>query len=144
MSSTEFYVAKDMTYKLPQGRFKAKITHVTKKPVKGSREGGSNVIINFEVFVKGLERFECCARACFPDDDSRNGKLRLFLEDLLGKGFLIAHSDQKIDLNTILRDKECEIELVHGKHNDKFDWPLVLVENVYPATEPVKEDETKK
>ena len=47
-------------------------------------------------------------------------------------------------LDGILGDKLCEIELVHGKHDEKFDWPLVLVENVYPIAEKPKEGETKK
>ena len=143
MSSTEFYVAKDTTYKLPEGLFKARITHIDKRPVKGARDGARNVIIHFEVLVKGMERFECCARATFPDDNSRNSRLRMFLEDLLGKQFFADHADQNIDLNTVLRNKWCEIDLIHGKHDEKFDWPLVLVENVYPSPEP-KEDETKK
>lgn len=89
MSSTDFYIAKDATYKLPEGRFKAVITNVDKKHVKGARDGSKNVIIYFEVFIKGMERYECCARATFPDDKSRTSKLRLFLEDLLGGGIII-------------------------------------------------------
>ena len=114
MSAAEYYIAKDVTYKLPEGRFRAKITRVDKRLVKGARDGRKNVIIHFEVFIKGKERFECCARATFPDDDSRNSALRFFLEDLLGKEFFIEHTDEKIDLDKILRGLDCEIELVHG------------------------------
>lgn len=143
MSATEYYIAKDVTYKLPEGRFRAKITRVDKRLAKGARDGRKNVIIHFEVFIQGKERFECCARATFMDDESRNSGLRNFLEDLLGKAFLASHTDQKIDLDKVLRGLDCEIQLVHGKHHEKFDWPLVLVENVYPIIE-VKEVDPKK
>ena len=144
MSSTDFYVAKDVTYKLPQGCFEAIITSVEEKPVKGADDGRKNIIIYFEVFIKGMERFECCARACFPDDESRNSDLRAFLEKLLGKQFLAECAAQTINLKTILIGKRCAIELVHGKHDKKFDWPLVVVENIWPMTELVKKGEIKK
>ena len=134
MKSAEIVVPKPTSYKLPEGRFKAKIARVVVKPAKGSREGKDTAYVHLDVTVKGMERFECCARAILPFDLEYGSPLRRFAEDLLGKSFFEERGGQSIDLNAVLRDKECEIDLLHGKHDDNYDWPMVLVANVYPVT----------
>ena len=63
---------------------------------------------------------------------------------MLGKSFFEERGGQSIDLNAVLRDKECEIDLLHGKHDDNYDWPMVLVANVYPvAPTPEKQPTTE-
>lgn len=131
MKSTEIMIPKEMTFKLPAGNFSAKITHVAVKRAKGSSSDHAHVY--FSVDVKGMERFDCCARAIFPHDLREGSPLRCFMENLIGKRFFSEQSGQRIDLNTVLRDIPCQIELVHGKHDEQYDWPMVLVENVWPA-----------
>jgi hypothetical protein len=144
--STEVVIPREQTYKLNPGRFRAKIQNVTFKKAKGTK--GQNCCLHFEAQVPGMERYECCARAVFPLDLQPNSQLRTFLEGLLGTQFFSERAGQPVDLNAVLRNKDCEIDLVHGPHDeDRFDWPMVLVANASPATptkvEPGKEGTTK-
>ena len=133
--STEVIIPRERTYKLNPGRFRSKIQNVTLKKAKGSNK--QNCCINFEAQVPGMERYECCARAVFPLDLKPDSPLRDFLEGLLGGQFFSERSGLPIDLNEILRDKDCEIKVVHGPHDEsKFDWPMVLVQSAVPVTTP--------
>jgi hypothetical protein len=136
--NTEVIIPREKTYKLHEGRYRAKISGVVNKPAKS----GDGVVcyIHFEVQVRGMERWECCARAIFPLDLHPGSQLRCFLESLLGNQFFTDRSGQPIDLKEVLRDLDCEIDVVHGKHDEsKFDWPMVLVQNAYPAATTTKE-----
>jgi hypothetical protein len=130
--SPEIIIPREKNFKLNAGHFRAKIPNVTL--VKAKRSDDMNCCINFDVQVPGMERYECCARAVFPIDLSTGSALRTFLEGLLGCEFFSEHSGQSINLGTILRGLDCDIEIVHGPHNEeKYDWPMVLVKSAAPV-----------
>ena len=143
--STEIIIPREKTFKLKEGRYKAKIPNVTFKKAKRSDE--MQCCLNFDVQVPGMERYECCARAVFQLDLESGSKLREFLEGLLGPKFFTDRSGQPLDLNKTLRDMDCEIELTHGPHDeDKYDWPMVIVKSAVPpkpVEAPKKEESTK-
>jgi hypothetical protein len=126
-------IPRERTYKLPEGHYHAKVQGAAIKAAKNSDT--SNCVIHFsDVQVRGLDRWDCCARAIFPLDLSAGSHLRCFLEGLLGSQFFIDHAGQPLDLDAVLRGMECEINVVHGKHDEsKFDWPMVLVVAAHPA-----------
>jgi hypothetical protein len=130
--NTQVIIPREKTYKLLEGHYRAKIVGVINKPAKSGE--GIVCCIHFEVQVRGRERYDCCARAIFPLDLSPNSQLRCFLEGLLGKQFFTDRSGQPLDLNRVLGDLDCEIDLVHGKHDPKYEWPMVVVESASPAT----------
>jgi hypothetical protein len=136
MSSTIITVGKDPTFKLPQGRYNAVITDYKTKPAKPgrSRNGAQdNGTILFEVFVPGMENYECLARKVLPADLSFGSDLREFLSRLLGPEFFRCRSNQAIDLRTVLVGQLCEVILVHAKFDeDRYSFPLVDVESVHP------------
>jgi hypothetical protein len=135
--NAEIMIPRERTYKLPEGHYRTRIAGAAIKAAKNSNT--PNCCIHFgDVQVRGMDRYDCCARAIFPLDLSSGSQLRCFLEGLLGKQFFIDHAGQPIDLNQVLRDMDCEIDVVHGKHDEsKFDWPMVLVQNAYPAAKEV-------
>jgi hypothetical protein len=139
MKSTEITVPKPTTYQLPECTAKAKISRVTVKAPKGSRSSKDSACIHLNVEVQGMERYECCARAVFPFDLEDGSPLRCFIENLLGKKWLENLAGQRVDLNALLSGRDCEIDLIHGKHDDDYDWPMVLVESVRPVPAPVEE-----
>jgi hypothetical protein len=141
--NSEITFPREKNFHLPECRARAKIKYFEVKPARGAKDGSKTGFIHFDADIKGMERFECCARAIFPCEDGQWSKLKLFLQPLLGRDFFLQHSNQRIDLNSVLRGMDCEIDLVHGKHDEKYDWPMVLVENVYPIT-PAKEADSKK
>src|SRR5258708_12870081 len=141
--NTEIIVPREKNFRLREGHFPAKISHVVVKPTRGGREDSQTVFIHFEVAIGGMERYECCARGIFPFDLSSGSQLRRFLQNLLGYQFFVEHSNQRIDLNTVLQDMNCEIDLVHGKHDEKYDWPMVLFENISPVA-PANKGQPKK
>ncbi len=145
MSSTITTVPKDSTFKLPQGRFKAVITHYKVKDVDTVRGKSQTATILFEVCVPGLENYECLARKVVPVDLKSRSPMRTFLEGLLGLNYFKSKSNQAIDLQKLLVGQLCEIDLIHTKHDeDRFDFPLVDVEAVYPPTpDQPKEGEPK-
>lgn len=131
--NTEITIPREKYYKLNEGRFRSLIQNVTFNKAKGTN--GTNCCIHFEVQVPGMERYECCARAVFPLDLKPGSQLREFLEGLLGAQFFSDRSGQPVDLNAVLRNKDCEIDLVHGPHDEeRFDWPMVLVTKARPIT----------
>jgi hypothetical protein len=140
--SAEIVIPREKNFRLPEGRYRAKVTGVQVMPTKGARDGSKTAVVHFEPQIPGMERYECCARGVFYWEDGTWTKLKHFLQPLLGKDFFLQHSSQRVDLNTLLRDMDCEIDLVHGKHDEKYPWPMVLVENVYPV-EAAKEVEAK-
>lgn len=129
--STEIVIPKEPFYKLDAGHFRAQIQNVTFRKAKQSK--AQNCCISFEVEVPGKERYECCARAVFPLDLKPGSQLRMFLEGLLGAEFFAENSGKPVNLHEVLRNLDCEIELVHGPHDEeKYDWPLVLVSEATP------------
>ena len=141
MSSTIVTVPKESTFKLPEGRFEAEIVQLKVKDV--CKDSGTSPIatIMFEVFIPKKERYECLARKIVPVDLRSGSVLRKLIEDLLGTNFFKNKSDQEIDLRLVLVGQKCEVELIHVKHDeDRYDWPLVDVNAVYPPT-PEQEEE---
>jgi hypothetical protein len=145
MSSTIATVGKDSTFKLPQGRYKATIVQYKVNPASPRSKTPTGTIL-FEVFVPGMENYECLARKVMPVDLKAGSCMRRFLEGLLGQDFFKGKSNQAIDLRPMLVGLKCEVELVHAKHDEeRFDFPLVDVEVAYPATpELAKEVDPKK
>ena len=147
--NTEIIIPKERTYKIPPGHFRAKIENVTFKRAKES--DGQNCCVHFIAQVPGMQRVDCCARAIFPLDLRSGSQLRTFLEGLLGGRYFTEHAGLPIDLNQLLRDLDCEIDVIHGPHNEqKYDWPMVLVVNAKPVIStpaipvtPTKEETTK-
>jgi len=142
--STEIIIPKEPFYKLDEGKYRSKVQGVTFRKAKNT--SNQNCVINFEAFVPGKERYECCARAVFPLDLKPGSQLRTFLESLLGTEFFAENSGKPVNLNDALRNLDCEIELVHGLHDEeKYDWPLVLVAEAKaikpkPTTDTTKEE----
>ena len=134
MRSTEITVPKDQTFKLPEGRFKAKISGFKVRETETSRGMKKNAVILFGVEdVPRLENYECLARKVLPFDLKVGSELRRFTTGLLGSDFFTSKSNQCIDLEVELVGKLCEVVLFHAKHdNDKYSFPLVDVEAMYP------------
>ena len=135
MSTTTIIVPKDTTFKLPQGRFLARITGYKVKSVETSRGLQKNATIIFEVFVPGMENWECLARRVLPLDLRAGSELRRLLSGLLGMDYFRGKSNQAIDLKDVLVGQLCEVDLIHSKHDEeRFDFPLVSVEAIYPPS----------
>lgn len=141
--STEIIIPKERTYKIQPGHYRAKIEHVTFKKAKGSE--GQNCCIHFIAQVPGMERYDCCARAIFPLDLRPGSQLRTFLEGLLGKQYFAERTGLAIDLSQVVRELDCEIDVIHGPFNEeKYDWPMVMVVNTRLVTPPIKPQITTK
>jgi hypothetical protein len=145
MSSTIVTIPKDSTFKLPQGRFRAVISQYKVKEEDTNRGKSHTATIMFEVLVPGKENYECLARKVVPVDLRAGSPMREFLEGLLGPAYFKSKSNQAIDLQKLLLGQECEVELIHAKHDEeKYDFPLVDVESIRPAIpELPKEAEVK-
>ena len=138
--NAEIEIPKERTYKIPAGHYQSKIDNVTVRRAKINDD--LNCCITFIANVPGKERYECCARAVFPFDLAPKSQLRTFLEGLLGRQYFTENAGLSINLEKILRDMDCVIEVVHGPHNeDKYDWPMVLVTSAKPVPlQPVNKD----
>ncbi len=137
MSSNITQIPPDSTFKLPEGRFKAIIKNYKTKDV--IRDNGTSELatILFEVQVPKLANFECLARKVVPVDLKSGSPMRRFLEGLLGAKYFKDRANQGVDLKALLEGRVCEVELIHAKHDeDRFDFPLVDVEAIYPTSEP--------
>jgi hypothetical protein len=146
MSSTITTVPKDSTFKLPPGRYKAVITHYKTNDVDGRWGKSQSATILFEVFVPGMENYECLARKVVPVDLRAGSPMRTFLESLLGPQYFKSKSNQAIDLHKLLVGQLCEVDLIHAKHDeDRFDFPLVDIDAMHPPQpEQPKEADPKK
>lgn len=138
--STEIMIPRERTYKICPGHYRAQVQNVVFKKAKTS--DAQNCCINFEVYVPGMERYECVARAVISLDLRPGSQLRIFLESLLGSQYFTEHAGLPIDLNQVLRGLDCEIDVVHGPHDqEKYDWPMVLVVNATPVRPVVTKEE---
>jgi hypothetical protein len=131
MNSTTIIIQKESTFKLPQGHYPAQVTQFKVKEVSSAKGKSQSATILFEVWVPGMENYECIARKVVPLDLKAGSVMRRFLEGLLGDSYFKTKSNQAIDLQSVLVGKTCWVELIHTKHDaDRFDFPLVDVESI--------------
>lgn len=135
MNTTEIEIPKEPTFKLPEGRYRARIQSFRTKPVETARGPGRNATILFDVQVPGMDRYECLARRVASYDLSKGSDLRRFLAGLLTEKFFIDRASQTIDLERELVGRECDVELEHATFDcDRYDHPLVVVQAIHPMT----------
>lgn len=138
--SAPIIVPKEQTFKLPEGRFPAVITGYKEKAVDTVRGQRIKATILFEVFVPGMENYECLARKVLPLELKAGSELRRFLSGLLGQDYWRSKSNQAIDLEHELVGRRGEVVLIHAKFDeDNYSFPLVDVEAMHsPRPEPLE------
>jgi len=124
-------VPKESTFKLPEGKYSAKIKSVRKLDKQSARGPTTFVRFHFLANVPGLERFDCLAKADFPLNLESGTDLRNIINRLLGKAYLTSLSGQQFGLDALV-GTECEIEVEHVNldSRESFDFPLVVVRNI--------------
>jgi hypothetical protein len=124
-------VPKESTFKLPEGKYSAKIRSVRKLDKQNARGSSAFVRFLFLVNVPGLERFDCLAKADFPLNLENGTDLRNIINRLLGRTYLTSLSGQQFGLDALV-GTECEIEVEHVNLDgrESFDFPLVVVRDI--------------
>jgi hypothetical protein len=128
---TTIPVPRESTFKLPEGKYSAKIKSTRIKDRQNAKGSTPFLRIQFSVTVPGQERHECLAKADFPLNLDNGSDLRNVINRLLGKEYLANLSGQEFDF-AALEGIDCEIELEHvdleGREN--YDYPLVQVKDI--------------
>ena len=95
MNSTTIIIPKESTFKLPQGHYPAQVTQFKVKEVSSAKGKSQSATILFEVWVPGMENYECIARKVVPLDLKAGSVMRRFLEGLLGDSYLDVYKRQE-------------------------------------------------
>jgi hypothetical protein len=144
-------VPRESNFRIPEGRYRAKITSVRKMPVE-RMDGASEVLrLLFEVQVPSLPNTQNLAKAEYRLEMNPGSDLRNVLTRLLGKQVFADASGGTIDLAQLISmDVEVEIEHVTTNRRDEYSYPLVRVRDIRKPSpiaeakpEPKKEAETE-
>jgi hypothetical protein len=120
------------TFDLPAGVYTSRLAQyrpMTKQSKKGPQEW---VRLVFGVKVDSMADQIPCAGRNFLLDLNPGSDLRNFLEVWLGSDFFKAKSNKNLDFDTLL-GREGDIVLSHYQ-GDEFEKPLVIIDNVFPAS----------
>jgi hypothetical protein len=127
-------VPKEHNYKIPEGRYVAKIHKVTRVPRPGCPDCGELLRIMFVLQVAGKEQFTNLAKAEIPLNLEHGSDLRRVLGRLLGRDQLSALSGGEVDLSSLVgRTADVEVEHIRTSHSDEYDFPFVLVTDIQSA-----------
>jgi hypothetical protein len=134
-------VPKDTNFRIPEGKYRAKISNVRKGYIEKQSGTGELVRLLFEVQVPSLPKTLNLARAEFKLDLNSGSELRNVLTRLLGKDVLTEAGGGTFDLGQLTgRDVEIEIEHVITSRRDEYEYPLVKVCDIRsPGTLPLNE-----
>jgi hypothetical protein len=151
-------VPKDSNFRIPEGRYKARIKSVSKKFIEKLDGTGEKLKLLFEVQVPSLPKTLNLAKAEFDLDMNTGSELRNVLTRLFGKQAIAEAAGGSFDLAG-LEGKEVEIEIEHviTSRRDEYTYPLVKIRDIQPVcglvaakpaqdklTEAAKVDEVKK
>ncbi len=137
-------VPKKSNFRIPEGKYRAKIVSVRKVPVEKLNGTVRNVKLLFEVQVPALAKTLNLANAEYREDlnpgsDLHNVITRLFgaraLDDAAGGSFDLAPLENM--------DVDIQIEHVITSRRDEYDYPLVKVHNIQPPGTLVKPEVKK-
>jgi hypothetical protein len=126
-------VPKDPNFRIPEGKYCAKIISVKKQFVEKISSTGEMVKLLFEVQVPSLPKTLNLAKAEFKLDMNCGSDLRNVLTRLFGKQALADATGGSFDLEQ-LEGKEAEIEIEHVITNkrDEYTYPLVKIRDIQP------------
>jgi len=124
-------VPRESNFRIPEGRYRAKITSVRKMTVE-RLDGASEVLrLLFEMQVPSLPNTQNLAKAEYRLDLNSGSDLRNMLTRLLGKQVFADASGRTFDLEQLVSmDVEVEIEHVTTSRRDEYSYPLVRVRDI--------------
>ena len=128
-------VPKDSNFRIPEGRYKAKIRSVSKKLIEKQDCTGEKLKLLFEVQVPSLPKTMNLAKSEFDLDMNGGSELRNVLTRLFGKQAIADAAGGSFDLSQ-LEGKEVEIEIEHVITNkrDDYTYPLVKIRDIQPTS----------
>ena len=124
-------VPKLTNFRIPEGKYRAKISGVRKQYVEKLAGTGEMVKLLFEVQVPSMLKTVNLAKAEFRLDMNQGSELHNILTRLFGKQVLADVAGGAFDLAQ-LEGMEVELEIEHVTTNrrDEYDYPLVKVRDV--------------
>ena len=126
-------VPKEHNYKIPEGRYAAKIHKVSRVSRPGCPDCGELLRIVFVLQVAGNEQFTNLAKAEIPLSLEHGSDLRRVLGRLLGREQLAALSGGELDLSSLVGiAADVEVEHIRTNKSDQYDYPFVLVTDIQP------------
>ena len=132
-------VPKKSNFRIPEGRYRAKIISVRKVPVEKLNGTVKNVKLLFEVQVPAQTKTLNLANAEYREDMNPGSDLHNVLTRLFGAKALEAAAGSSFELAP-LENMEVDIEIEHviTSRREEYDYPLVKVHNIQPKGTLVK------
>lgn len=132
-------VPRDPNFRIPEGKYRAKISSVKKLFVEKLNGTGEILRILFEVIVPLLPKTLNLAKAEYKLDMNCGSELRNVLTRLLGKQALADVAGDSLDLEQLVdMDVEIEIEHIITSRREEYDYPLVKIRDIRkPGTMPL-------
>ena len=124
-------IPRESNFRIPEGRYRAKITSVRKMTVERLDGAGEVLRLLFEVLVPSLPNLQNLAKAEYRLEMNPGSDLRNVLTRLLGKQVFADASGGSFDLGQLANmDVEVEIEHVITSRREEYTYPLVRVRDV--------------
>jgi hypothetical protein len=124
-------VPRESNFRIPEGRYRAKITSVRKLNVERLDGAGEVLRLLFEVQVPSLPNRQNLAKAEYRLEMNPGSDLRNVLTRLLGKRVFADAGGGTIDLEQ-LANMDCEVEIEHvvTSRREEYSYPLVRVRDI--------------
>ena len=133
-------VPKKSNFRIPEGKYRAKIMSVRKVPVEKLNGTVRNVKLLFEVQVPSQTKTLNLANAEYREDMNPGSDLHNVLTRLFGAKALDEAAGSSFDLEPLENmDVDIEIEHVITSRREEYDYPLVKVHNIQPKGTLVKD-----
>ncbi len=124
-------VPRESNFRIPEGRYRAKITSIRKLTVERLDGPGDVLRILFDVQVPSLPNTQNLAKAEYRLELTPGSDLRNVLNRLYGKQVFANVSGGQFDLEQLV-NMDCEIEIEHliTSRRDEYSYPLVRVRDI--------------
>ena len=124
-------VPRESNFRIPEGRYRAKIASVRKLTVERQDGAGEVLRLLFEVQVPSLPNTLNLAKAEYRLEMNPGSDLRNVLSRLFGKQVFTDASGGTFDLGQLV-NMDCEIEIEHviTSRRDEYSYPLVRVRDI--------------
>lgn len=124
-------VPKEPNFRIPEGKYRAKITTVRKLLVERSDGIGETLRLLYEVQVPSLPRCINLAKSEYRLDLTPGSDLRNVLTRIFGKQVFTEAAGLTFDLEQLVgMDVEVEIEHVITSRREEYSYPLVRVRDI--------------
>jgi len=124
-------VPRESNFRIPEGRYRAKITSIRKLTVERLDGSGDVLRILFDVQVPSLPNTQNLAKAEYRLELTPGSDLRNVLNRLYGKQVFANVSNGQFDLEQLV-NMDCEVEIEHvvTSRRDEYSYPLVRVRDI--------------